>query len=209
MSRFTLLLGGDLTVTPRLCAQVEGSRVIAADSGIAHAAALGLEPELWVGDFDSSDEELQRMMARVPRETFKAEKDQTDGELAVGFALKQGATEIVLAGAFGGPRADHAFLHLTMALRLAEQGIRVIATSGHQEGVPLTLGRHSFDYAETTLFSILGFTDLTVSITGARWPLSDRAVPFGSSLTLSNFVAGSLSVELTSGRAVLVAHPAA
>ncbi|WP_312796757.1 thiamine diphosphokinase [Tianweitania sp.] len=207
MSRFSLLLGGDLTVTPRLRAQLAGSRVLAADSGIAHAAALGLEPELWVGDFDSSDAELQALMARVPRESFPPEKDSTDGELAVDLALARGATELVLVGAFGGPRADHASLHMTMALRLSEAGTKVLLTSGDQEGVPLPVGSHRFDYAEQTLFSVLGFTDLTVSITGARWPLDHRAVPFGSSLTLSNFVSGSLSVELHSGRALLVAHP--
>ncbi|GHD18601.1 thiamine diphosphokinase [Tianweitania populi] len=207
MSRFSLLLGGDLTVTPRLRAQLAGSRVLAADSGIAHAAALGLEPELWVGDFDSSDAALQALMARVPRETFPPEKDSTDGELAVDLALARGATELVLVGAFGGPRPDHAFLHMTMALRLAEAGTKVLLTSGDQEGVPLLVGSHRFDYAEQTLFSVLGFTDLVVSIADARWPLDHRAVPFGSSLTLSNFVSGSLSVELHSGRALLVAHP--
>lgn len=207
MSRFTLLLGGDLVATPRLGAQVAGSRVIAADSGIRHASALKLEPELWVGDFDSSDDALQALMARVPRETFPAEKDRTDGELAVDLAIEKGATELVLAGAFGGPRADHAFLHMTMAMRLAERGIKVTLSSGDQEGLPLLPGRHAFDYGARTLFSILGFTDLVVSIEGARWPLAKRDVPFGSSLTLSNFVSGSLSVELTSGRAVLVAHP--
>lgn len=207
MSKFTLLLGGDLTVTPRLIAQVANSRVIAADSGIRHAGALGLEPEAWVGDFDSSDAQLQAMMARVPRETFPAEKDRTDGELAVDFAVQKGATELVLVGAFGGARADHAFLHMTMALRLAEAGTKVLLSSGDQEGVPLLVGTHSLDYQPNTLFSVLGFTDMAISIAGARWPLDHRAVPFGSSLTLSNFVSGSLSVELHSGRALLVAHP--
>lgn len=42
MSLFVILLGGDLTVTPRLAAQVAGARAIAADSGIRHAAALGV-----------------------------------------------------------------------------------------------------------------------------------------------------------------------
>ncbi|HEV7414771.1 MAG TPA: thiamine diphosphokinase, partial [Tianweitania sediminis] len=191
---------------PRLASQIVGSRVIAADSGIRHAAALDVEPELWVGDFDSSDDMLQALMARVPRKPFPAEKDFTDGELAVDLALAHGATELVLVGAFGGPRPDHAFLHMTMALRLAEAGTRVLLSSGHQEGVPLTAGLFRFDYPENTLFSVLGFTDIVVSIEGARWPLSKRPVPFGSSLTLSNFVSSSLSVELHSGQALLLAH---
>lgn len=139
MSTFTLLLGGDLVRTPRLDAQLAGTRVIAADPGIRHADMLGLVPELWVGDFDSAPASLPPHLARVPKERFPAEKDKTDGELAVAIALQSGATKLVLAGAFGGARADHAFLHLALAVRLAEDGVDVLLTSGAQEGVPLLL----------------------------------------------------------------------
>ena len=208
MSTFTILLGGELKPAPRLARQIAGSRVIAADAGIGHAAMLGLMPELWVGDFDSVPDGLPEAFAAVPRMTFPAEKDKTDGELAVEAAFARGATALVLAGAFGGPRADHAFLHMTLAIRLAEAGIGVILTSGGQEGVPLRPGRARFDYAAGTLFSILGFSDLSgLSLAGAKWPLDRVEVPFGSSLTLSNEVRGGLEVALGAGRAMLLAHP--
>lgn len=208
MSRFVILLGGDLVATPRLAVQMEGARVIAADSGIRHASALGVVPELWTGDFDSVDDAMRAGHADVPVEAFPPEKDKTDGEIAVEAALVRGAEEIVLAGAFGGARADHAFLHLTACLRLAEQGMPCLLTSGNQEGVPLLPGETAFDYEAGTLFSILAFSDLHgLALSGAKWPLSDRHVPFGSSLTLSNQVAGQLAASLGSGRAMLIAHP--
>lgn len=49
MSTFVILLGGDLVVTERLKRQIAGARVLAADGGIRHAEALGVEPELWLG----------------------------------------------------------------------------------------------------------------------------------------------------------------
>jgi thiamine pyrophosphokinase len=173
-----------------------------------HAEALGIVPELWVGDFDSAPPDLPDHLASVPTRKFPSDKDSTDGELAVDIALEQGATALILAGAFGGTRADHAFLHLALALRLAEAGTEVLLTSGTQEGRPLPLGRASFDYADGTLFSILGFSDLTgLTVEGAKWPLEAVRVPFGSSLTMSNEVRGRLSVGLEQGRALLVAHP--
>jgi thiamine pyrophosphokinase len=213
MSTFTILLGGDLIRTPRLDRQVEGTRVIAADAGIGHARLLGLMPELWVGDFDSVPADLPADLAAVPRQIFPPEKDKTDGELAIAAALERGATSLVLAGAFGGKRADHAFLHLALSLQLAEAGIKVLLTSGAQEGVPLQPGKAGFDYADGTLFSVLGFSDLSgLTVSGAKWPLDHVEVAFGSSLTISNEVKsdktwGRLEIALGHGRALLLAHP--
>ena len=74
----------------------------------------------------------------------------------------------MLAGAFGGARADHAFLHLALAVRRAKEGIEVVLTSGAQEGFPLLPGSRSFDYKDGTLFSILGFSHLSGVTVTAR-----------------------------------------
>ena len=37
----------------------------------------------------------------------------------------------------------------------------MLLTSGAQEGVPLLPGKAGFDYADGTLFSIIGFSDLS------------------------------------------------
>lgn len=212
MGRFLILLGGELQPTPRLARQIAGARVIAADSGIRHAGPLGVVPELWVGDFDSAEAADFERHADVPRESFPAAKDMTDGELAVARALAGGATGIVLAGAFGGSRPDHAFLHLTMGLRLAAEGVDVLLSSGREEGRPLLAGGGiaAFDYRAGTLFSVLGFSRLAgLTIEGARWPLANRTMELGSSLTISNEVSdGPLRIALDEGTAMLLAYPA-
>lgn len=115
MSTFVILLGGDLVVTERLKRQIAGARVLAADGGMRHAEALGVEPELWLGDFDSTSGALKEKYAHVPQRTFPAAKDMTDGELALEEAFERGAKKVILCGAFGGSRTDHTLLHLTMA----------------------------------------------------------------------------------------------
>lgn len=207
MSLFVILVGGDLTVTARLQAQIAGARVIAADSGMRHAAALGVTPELWVGDFDSADEADLARWCETPRLVFAPDKDKTDGELAAEAALARGATSLLFAGAFGGGRADHAFLHLTTALGLAEKGMGVRLSSGREEGLPLLPGLTRPDLPQGALFSVLPFSNLEgLTIRGARWPLDERRVPFGSSLTLSNVVDGELAITLGRGRAIVVAQ---
>ena len=82
--------------------------VVAADSGVAHALALGLAVDVAVGDFDSLDprvlEAVEAAGTRVER--HPAAKDATDLELAIDVAVGLGAARIVVLGGHGG-RLDH------------------------------------------------------------------------------------------------------
>jgi thiamine pyrophosphokinase len=207
MSRFAILLGGRLTVTPRLLSQIEGARVLAADSGMIHAEPLGVDPILWVGDFDSAGPDLFVRHVNVLRKPYPAAKDATDGEIAIDIALKEGATEIILIGGFGG-QSDHTLGHFGLLLRLARSGITTFMTSGDEEAHPLLPGEHRFDRAEGDRFSIIPFADLHgLDIEGVSWPLVQRHVPLGSSLTMSNVATGPVTVRLSSGYAIAIATP--
>jgi thiamine pyrophosphokinase len=205
---FTILLGGNITVTDRLQKAVAGTRAIAADSGMRHAASLGLTPELWVGDFDSSDADLMSQWHNVPQQPFPAAKGVTDGEIAVSEALSRGASRLVLVGALAGERSDHALFHLLYAVSLAERGFDVVLTSGTEEAYPLLSGDLSVDLPAGSLFSIAGFTALEgLDIDNARYPLEDFALAFGSSRTISNVAEGALRLRLESGKAIVLARP--
>lgn len=205
---FTILLGGSLHVTPRLRDMVTDSRAIAADSGMRHAALLDLTPELWVGDFDSASAELQAQWPDVRRQPFPVAKAYTDGEIAVSEALAQGANRLILVGALGGERSDHAFQHLLYATRLAEEGCDVLLTSGEEDGFPLLPGRRDIDLPAGSMFSVLGLTALEgLDIENARYPLKNFSLPFGSSRTISNVAKGRVTLSLGSGKAIVLARP--
>ncbi|KQV35626.1 MULTISPECIES: thiamine diphosphokinase [unclassified Rhizobium] len=205
---FTILMGGPLTATARLLERLQGTRIIAADGGMRHAAGLGLEPELWVGDFDSTPAELIDAWPQVRREPYPPAKNETDGEIAMEAALSRGARSLILAGALGGERSDHAFMHLLYAVRLGETGLNVHLTSGEEEATPLLPGVLELDLPKGSLFSILGLDALSgLSIEGARYPLADFHLPFGSSRTISNVAEGPVRFTLASGRAIVLARP--
>lgn len=207
MTRFAILLGGEMTPTARLRGQIEGARIIAADSGMMHAAVLGLVPELWVGDFDSAGSELAVQYREVPRETFPAEKDATDGAIAVAEAVRRGATEIVLLGAMGG-QTDHAAGLLGQSIALARKGLACLLTSGMEEAWPLIPGRRRAELACGTRISIIPFGDLEgLDLAGVKWPLDKRDVPLGSTLTLSNVALGPVEIGLRAGHGVVIAYP--
>ena len=208
MTTFAILLGGTIAATARLLGQVRGARVIAADSGMAHAAVLGLTPELWIGDFDSAGSELALRYRDVPRETHPPEKNATDGGLAIAEALRRGASEIVMVGALGG-QADHMLGHMGQALQLARAGQRCLLTSGREEAYPFVRGETLIDLPATSRVSLIPFTDLEgLDLAGVQWPLINRAVPLGSTLTLSNVAHGPVRIGLRSGYGMAVAYPA-
>lgn len=205
---FVVLLGGTLAATPRLRADVAGARVVAADGGMRHAAGLGVAPELWVGDFNSTPPELLAAWPQIERQPYPAAKNETDGALAVSVATERGARRIVLAGALGGERSDHALMHLIHAVSLEEQGFAIKLTSGEEEAWPLLPGTREIDLPQGSLFSILGLSPLSgLSIGNVRYPLTDFALPFGSSRTISNVAEGPIRLSLASGRAILIARP--
>ncbi len=208
-STFTLLLGGSLTVTERLSALIAGSRVIAADSGMRHAKSLNLTPELWVGDFDSADAALRDSYRQVERHSYPATKAATDGEIAIAEALARGAERLILVGALGGERSDHALQHTLHGLSLAEAGLEVMLTSGEEEAYPLISGdQMELELPKGSLFSVLGFSDLEgLTLSNVRYPLTDFSLTFGSSRTISNVAQGPISISLGQGRALLMARP--
>jgi thiamine pyrophosphokinase len=78
---------------------------IAADGGLRFLHALGLRPHLLIGDLDSVDpEELEqlRQAGDVRIEQHPTHKDETDLELAVLAAVREGCQVVYLLGALGG-----------------------------------------------------------------------------------------------------------
>ena len=169
--------------------------------------ALDLSPELWVGDFDSTSEELADQYRNVARHAFPAEKDKTDGEIAVDEAVRLGAREIVMVGGLGG-QADHALAHFGLILKLGRRRVSAFITSGTEEAYPILNGTHHFDLPRGARFSVVPFTDLAgLDLDGVKWPLTNRSVPLGSCLTISNVTTGPVTVRLSQGYAVALAYP--
>ena len=203
-THFAVLLAGPVTPTTRLRHQVEGARTIAADGGIAHAKTLGLTPELWVGDFDSSSN--GDAYPDITRQAFPAAKSITDGALAIREAIKRGATAITIVGAFGG-RTDHTFAIMADACARAKEGLSVLLSNGEEEATPLSPEPQTFDYSSGTVFSVLAFSGLEgLTLEGAVWPLDAITMPFGDTLTISNEVDGRLTATLNKGTALLIAR---
>jgi thiamine pyrophosphokinase len=187
--------------------------VVAADRGAIAARELGLRPDLVVGDVDSLDPDEARRITRagIPLETVHAEKDETDTELAIHRALARGADTIVIVGALGGPRIDHALANIALLGMPALDGrsavildgstrIRLLAADGTDHEL-------SLDGRVGDLVSLvpLGATAEGVTTEGLAWSLRDADLPFGPARGVSNVrVSSDARVRLRRGRLLVV-----
>lgn len=96
------------------------SLIICADGGLKHAAALGLTPDVWLGDGDSLS---SAEVCVKERYTFPVRKDNTDMDLAIELALKKGCKDITILGGIGG-RRDHEFSHFCLLKKILENGAK-------------------------------------------------------------------------------------
>ncbi|MBL0849142.1 MAG: thiamine diphosphokinase [Candidatus Liberibacter ctenarytainae] len=207
-TNFAVLLNGDLHVTDRVVQSLQYCRIIAANGGISHADRLGVVPEIWVGDFDSTSQQLLQKWSAIKRLYYSADKDMTDGEIAVNQVLQMGAKHIMLVGALSGQRFDCALHHITLAMSLKKKNINVTLTSGLEEAFMLTSGRHRFDLPNNSIFSLVALSDIDdLTIVGAHYPLSHFPLSMGSSRTISNVAKKELTIILGKGLAVLLSRP--
>ena len=96
----------------------EDALVIAADGGLRHTQALGIRPNVILGDFDS--------LGYVPDDSqvYPVEKDDTDAMLAVRVGLERGCDFFLFYGAMDGPRLDHTVANFQTLGYLATHGAR-------------------------------------------------------------------------------------
>lgn len=102
----------------------EPACLICADGGARHVHALGLTPELIVGDMDSLDGALQREFVRKGSRIvrYPQAKDETDSELALQMAVMMTPDEIRIYGALEA-RIDHTLANLSLLVSAADRGI--------------------------------------------------------------------------------------
>ncbi len=186
-----------------------GDFIVGADGGTRHILALGLRPDLVVGDLDSLEAGDRRQLEAwgCDIERYPVDKDATDLELALLAAQQRGANEILLLAALGG-RLDQELANLLLLASPQFAALSLSLAKGRQTAwivrTSLSLAGQPGDTVSTLALSS-NVEGLTYD-SGLRWPLHDFTLPFGSSRGVSNeMVAGAATISLRAG-VLLVVH---
>jgi thiamine pyrophosphokinase len=187
-----------------------GAFVIAADSGLEHAAALGLRVDVLVGDLDSASAQAvgAAEAAGVRIERHPIDKEATDLELALDHALALGATRVTVVSGGGGLRLDHHLAELVLLASARYAPLHLDARIGTARAVPVHAGEGvALTGATGAILTLIALGGRASGITtsGLRWPLRNEALEPGSTRGVSNeIVSGPVRVDLTGGTLLAV-----
>lgn len=180
--------------------------IIAADGGTRHALDLGLVPSIIIGDLDSATFNLQPLMAvgtqiiRHPRD-----KDETDLELALDYAIEQGFREIVIVAALGN-RLDQTLGNLALVSNIQPLTLNLKLDDG-VESVFFCRVRSEVRGSRGDLVSLIpwGGEVRGVRTEGLRWPLSGEMLFPHKTRGISNEMTGHAAhIQIESGLLLII-----
>jgi thiamine pyrophosphokinase len=187
---------------------VAAAAVIAADGGGHHLAALGVRPDVVIGDLDSLEaatyEAWQQSGTMVVVHT--AEKDETDLELALLYAVAHYEEDILIFGALGG-RLDQMLANILLLAHPALKGRRVELVEPEQRAW-LVQDRTEIEGEVGDRVSLIPLGgDVYIGRTiGLKWRLEDEVLHFGPARGISNVMLGERAVVEIEGGMALCVH---
>ncbi len=203
MRRCVIIGGADIGRYDRIRAHLrKDDFFICCDSGLDHGEALGIAPDLIVGDFDSHE----RPYLDTETIVLPCEKDDTDTVFAVKEALKRGFQDFLLIGAIGG-RLDHTLGNLSLLLLLDAQGKSAVALDDYSQ-MEIVSDKPVRIEDRYPYFSLLNISGLAkgICIRNAKFPLFDAEITCEYQYGISNEVLPGMTAEVSveKGRLLLV-----
>jgi thiamine pyrophosphokinase len=191
----------------------EDDHLVAADGGANHLMRMGILPEIVIGDLDSIDEEkmYEITSAEVGIQQYPEDKDETDIELALRYAVELSPSAILIVGALGG-RLDQTLANLSILTNPALSAIDVRLDDGIEEvffwWAATANGRQADVRGRSgDTVSLIPWNGPVegVSTEGLMWPLNGETLFPDKSRGISNtMLSDSASVSIRSGLLLIV-----
>lgn len=145
----------------------ENDYVIAVDGGYQYCIDLKIKPDLYVGDFDSYQHDIEGI--EILRS--QPEKDDTDMMLAIQAGLERDYQEFVLYGAMGG-RLEHTLGNIQCLNYLCNQKAHGVMLSENSRVEVLSNDSITFDSSMRGYISIFSLSqEAEVSIENLKYTL--------------------------------------
>ena len=179
--------------------------VICADGGLEKAENLNLVPNIIIGDLDSVNSSVLKKYTDMNIEIVKypREKNYTDMELAIEYALEKNYKDIVLIGAVGS-RLDHTMANMLLIEKYYNKGINIKIIDNNNK-IQIVTNKMEILNKRNYYVSLVPITEILEGITleGFKFPLNNINVNRGSTLCISNQITGEKGIiTINKGKAL-------
>ncbi|MFC1984705.1 thiamine diphosphokinase [Chloroflexota bacterium] len=183
--------------------------VLGANGGARYAYTLNVTLDAIIGDLDSLSDLGQQDISNTEFVSFPVEKNETDLELALLYAEKQGVDQVVMVGVMGG-RMDMTIANILLITHTSLSSCRIEVWHGEQTGWAIKppgedISGHPGD---TVSLMPLGGDASGITTKGLKYPLKDEELTFGPARGISNLLEKpSAHIELSEGLLLAIHTP--
>ncbi len=189
--QITIVANGKISDLSALRDAIQAAdQIIAVDGGANYLFQLDLYPNLVIGDMDSiSEDVIQRFSEHNVKTILQpVDKDATDLELAIDYAINKNPAVISIWGALGN-RWDMSISNVLLLTPTKYRFIRIILEDEKQSAMLLQAGQPNrlkgVKGSKISLIPLCG--DVTrVTTEGLKYPLASETLFFGRTRGVSN-----------------------
>ena len=191
--RAFIYAGGQIEPRAVIARPGKDDLILCADSGLRNALLMNETPSFFIGDCDSFPE--HQIPPGIEKILLKPEKDMTDTQFCVDFALSKGADDIQIIGGLDG-RLDHTLSNLAILEKLWGLHVPALIEDGRNRVRFLS---DSSTLIPKTAYTYLGLLTLDkkatgVDIEGCKYPLHKAKIMRHTQFAVSNEITGNCAL---------------
>lgn len=173
--------------------------IIAVDAGMDFLYHSKITPDVILGDFDSVDQEVFEYFENQPYIeviSLDPEKDDTDTEHAIHYAIDSGATKIIILGGTGN-RIDHLLGNISLLGIGLQEGIEIEMIDANNRirmiNQPITILKEE---QLGKYLSLIPYSEKVknITLTGVKYPLENAVIGGFNARGVSNEIVGDEAV---------------
>ena len=183
--------------------------VICADGGASNALKMGLIPDVVIGDMDSIKfgvkENIRNKSTKTRYISTSTQKDESDTQLAVEYALGLDVKKIIITGAVG-DRIDHTLANIILLTSpgLEDIDVRILTDNSDMFIVRKPITIDGVPGKTITLISLSPYTYFT-GTRGLKYELREEKLDFSPVRGLSNeFIDKKAKLDIREGTLLVI-----
>ena len=213
MKKVLLVVAGgeirDVAFLRSKLSELKPAEIICADSGAGYLHAIGLVPNVIIGDMDSLSpgmlDYFKERGSSIIR--FPEGKNETDTQLALEYAFGTAPDEICVFGAFG-TRIDHTLANVSLLALGSKKGVQIKLIDEWCE--TFVVNREcTLEGEPGQTVSLLPLSDKVTGITieGFEYPLNNGVMEIGKPYGVSNrLIAARGVISVKSGHLLVIRY---